>query len=99
METEKRCKHHSDGEVKLVLTPDGCHHGKWVCSECEKFVVWSKSPKTSEELDQRQNEIRDLMRESCLGMDDDDLHKLLKLYTKPHLSPFDQAHIVAMSQI
>ena len=55
--TDKRCKEHPESDVKLVLTPTTMHYGKWVCAECDKYVVHAKSPKTAEEMQRRRKEI------------------------------------------
>jgi hypothetical protein len=86
METEKRCKIHPTEDVILELTPTGKHHGKWLCAECKKFVVWSKQPKTSELMIERQQTIADILRNNITEMSDKDLHMALKLYSLIHLT-------------
>lgn len=32
--------------AKTILTPDGPHHGKVICSDCGKFLGWAPKPET-----------------------------------------------------
>lgn len=86
METDKRCKLHPTANVELELTPTGKHHGKWLCSDCKKFVIWSKQPKTSELMIERQQTIADILRNNITEMSDKELHTTLKLYSMIHLT-------------
>jgi len=83
--SDKECKAHPDVEPKLVLTPDIKHHGKWVCGECNKFLVWARKPKTSDELNIRQKQIRKAMVRSA-NLTDNELHKICSLYNVVHLT-------------
>ena len=82
--TDKRCPTHQESEPVLVLTPKIRHYGRWVCSICDKHIVWARSPKTNEQMEQRQKQIRRILQENVIE-DDDFLHKLLTLYSKPHI--------------
>ena len=98
METDKKCTLHPNGEVQLTLTPALKHYGRWDCTECGKFVVWAKSPKTCEEMIKRQKEIMLIIRKWASVEDDDseeefeylirdrDLKTLLDLYSTIHLT-------------
>lgn len=85
------CKKHKDAEVKLTVTPEIAHYGKWICTECQElglksFVKWAKNPKTTEELTNRQSRIRQFLMDHDLSTwTDSQLHRLLNLYNKPHL--------------
>ena len=86
METDKRCTLHPNGNVSLTYTPQLKHYGRWDCNECGKFVVWAKSPKTCEEMEQRQNTILEIIRGHTAELSDKDLKDLLKLYSVIHLT-------------
>ena len=81
--TDKRCIILPEEEPRLEVNPEGSrHYGKWVCGECGKWLTHAKMPKTVEELEERQRKIREMIRSD---LTDDELHRLLKLYNKPHL--------------
>lgn len=86
METDKRCTLHPNGNVMLVYTPQLKHYGRWDCKECGKFVVWAKSPKTCEEMEERQEAIMNIIRHKTADLSDKDLKELLKLYSVIHLT-------------
>lgn len=86
MENDKACKAHPNVEPVMVLTPDIKHHGKWLCGECKKFLVWARKPKTSDELTNRQNKIRQAMKASASILTEDEIHKLCCLYNLVHLT-------------
>lgn len=86
--TDKRCRRHPDADVKLELTPELKHYGKWLCSLCGRFVVWSKTPKASEDLAHRQITMLDLMQSGKLSTEQ--LHVASLLYTVPHLNLIQQ---------
>jgi hypothetical protein len=98
MEPEKRCKLHPTANVELELTPTGKHHGKWLCSECKKFVIWSKQPKTSELMIQRQQKIADILRNKISEMSDTELHLALKLYSMIHLTLVPEMHYKRLTE-
>lgn len=85
MENDKGCKAHPNVEPTLELTPDIKHHGKWLCGECKKFLVWARKPKTSDELNMRQKQIRKAMLRSA-NLTEGELHKLCSLYNLVHLT-------------
>jgi len=85
MENDKTCKAHPNVEPVLELTPEIKHHGKWLCGECKKFLVWARKPKTSDELTNRQRAIRRSMRQTT-NLTDDEIHKLCSLYNTVHLT-------------
>lgn len=41
----KKCKHCDCRTFDTVLTPELIHHGKLVCSACERFYKWIPKPK------------------------------------------------------
>ena len=75
METDKRCTLHPTKQVQLTLTPTLKHYGRWDCSECGKFVVWAKSPKTCEEMMKRQKKIMNIIRRWA-SIEEDDAEKV-----------------------
>ena len=86
--TTKRCKVHEWADVKLELTPDLKHYGKWVCSECDKYIVWAKNPQTETKLKERQEQILDMVWKNELPRDT--LKVLMSLYMVPHLNLVQQ---------
>jgi hypothetical protein len=86
METDKRCTLHPNGKVALTYTPQLKHHGRWDCTDCGKFVVWAKSPKTCEEMEDRQDTIMNIIKSKAAELSDRDLKDLLKLYSVTHLT-------------
>lgn len=88
--TDKVCKFHPNGGVYLELTPDIRHYGRWNCQQCHKFLVWAKSPKTTDGLESRQQEIRDMIVSGYDWKRTEDLKLLLGLYNKPHLNLKDE---------
>lgn len=85
MENDKTCKAHPNVEPILELTPEIKHHGKWLCGECRKFIVWARKPKTSDELATRQKKIRKAMFNAA-NLSDEDMHKMCSLYNLVHLT-------------
>lgn len=61
---DKRCRSHGKSEPVLKLTPHLKHHGKWLCSKCDKFITWAKNPKTQADLDYRRNLIVEKLKKS-----------------------------------
>jgi hypothetical protein len=98
METDKRCKLHPTEDVILELTPKGKHHGRYNCLKCGKFVVWSKQPKTSELMIQRQQTIADILRNKISEMSDTELHLALKLYSMIHLTLVPEMHYKRLTE-
>lgn len=87
--TDKRCKIHPGAEPKLQVNEVGSrHYGKWICSECDKWLTHAKNPGTSQALAVRQGKIREMLLESIFS--DDDLKKLLPLYSTAHLNLVQQ---------
>ena len=86
METDKRCTLHPNSTVSLTYTPQLKHYGRWDCTECGKFVVWAKSPKTCEEMEDRQETIVQIIRDHAAELSDKDLKDLMKLYSVAHLT-------------
>lgn len=83
MECDKRCKVHQDAmPVLTVNTPPSVHYGKWVCSECGKFLSHARQPKNDAALIERQTYIRAYVR-MCVQMDvidDNELHAAMAMY-------------------
>ena len=86
METDKRCTLHPNSNVLLTYTPQLKHYGRWDCTECGKFVVWAKQPKTCEEMEVRQNTIMNIIKSRTDDLSDKELKNLLKLYSVTHLT-------------
>jgi len=85
METEKRCKLHLTGDVKLTLTPTLKHYGRWDCTECGKFVVWAKSPKTCQDMHDRKEQVLHLLKDR-VNLSFQDLKDLCDIYSAIHLN-------------
>lgn len=86
MDGDRQCTIADHKGVKLVVNPAGSkHYGKWVCGECGKYISHAKMPKTSDEMVKRQSMIRQMLYKypelSNDGDLDDELHKLLSLYS------------------
>lgn len=90
--TDKRCKIHQEAEPKLVLVDNG-HYGKWVCSECNKYIVWAKKPDTVEKMKEIQATVRDIVRNSRKELSDEQMHFLFTIYTKKMLFDSETARI------
>jgi hypothetical protein len=92
--TTKRCKVHEWADVKLELTPDLKHYGKWVCSECDKYIVWAKNPQTETKLKERQEQILGMVwndeLQNLFFLSKDKLKVLMSLYMVPHLNLVQQ---------
>jgi len=87
IEPEKRCKKHHEAGIKLHLTPELFHYGKWTCAECDKFVIWAKNPKTCAENLERQEKLVKL----ALGeTDPDKMKNLMYLYGLTRLNLVQQ---------
>lgn len=82
--TPKRCRLHPTSLPKMQLTPGEHHHGKWICSECDKFLTWAKSPKTNEAMKKRQSEIINYVMHNEISVDD--LQFLFEAYSVAHLT-------------
>ena len=88
--TEKRCKDHLDPEPILIVNPVGSkHYGKWVCPVCKRWINHARQPKTTAEMEERQEKIRYLILNNCIE-DEAELHKLLLLYNLTHLNLIQQ---------
>jgi hypothetical protein len=83
-DTDKRCSAHPEARISLILTPDIKHYGKYVCEDCGKFIVWSKSPTTSYALEDRKREIVRLLMQ--FKFNERDTAMLCKLYSMVHLT-------------
>jgi hypothetical protein len=82
---DKRCPNHQDADIELVVNPSGSHHyGKYVCSECSKFISHARKPTTSHALEKRQQEIYPFIKARV--MSDADLKFILSIYNIPHLN-------------
>lgn len=83
--TDKRCKMHPQDDAELVLTPEYKHYGKFVCSKCQKFIVWAKSPKTNEAQLERKEQIMEYIL-NAENLSRSTLSFLLDISCKPHLN-------------
>ena len=77
----------NEEKMELILTPGLKNkYGKWVDKETGKFIRWAKNPKTLEAMEQRRGEIRHMIKEGISDkLTDKELHRLLKIYNKPHI--------------
>ena len=91
MECTKRCKQHPEAEPRLELTPHLRHHGRWVCTECNKFIVLAKQPKTSDALTARQACIVGILKTHAANLPLSDINKLCKYYNLVHLTDMQAA--------
>lgn len=89
METDKTCSAHPNAGVKFQLTPEIKHYGKFCCNECDKFVVWAKSPKTCDELQERQQRIVKMIK-TYPELTEEQVAELCKLYGTVHLTLINQ---------
>lgn len=74
------CKTCPKSPAELILTPTGRHYGKWVCTKCKKYIKHAKNPKTNAELEQRRNQILDLL--TGYTVDRNDMIFLFEIYHK-----------------
>lgn len=65
-----RCKSCGSENLKLMLTPETIHYGKWVCGHCNGFSHWAKNPDSPRSNSLRVN--KKTIKEIC------DFHGLTK---------------------
>lgn len=93
---ESRCGRHPNAEPYLLQnTQPNAHYGKWLCTECDKFIKHARTPKTNVELLQRQSDIEDRIVESG-SLTKAQVAALCKLYSVPHLKLLQQTQYDAL---
>jgi|688.fasta_scaffold29856_6 hypothetical protein len=84
MECDKRCKVHPNANPELTINvPPNAHYGKWVCSECKKYLSHARHPKNDADLTERQMYIRSYIRMLCQMdmLNDNEMHAVMSMYT------------------
>ena len=83
----RRCNHHLQEDINFQKLENSTHFGKWVCSLCERFVSWSKHPKTIVADEKRRSEMRIILRDNIDTMSEGILKDFLFFYStsNPHI--------------
>jgi hypothetical protein len=86
--TEKRCNAHQSA-IPVYIACTGVHKGKWVCSTCQKFIVWARAPKNTTEMAVRQTKIRRVLMQFN-SLSERELDQLLRYYMLSTLTPMQK---------